>query len=178
MKLKKIVRLACVASSVLLLSACATTGSSDQNGAGSAGGKSNMQANGTETSGVSNGANLQGESQYYSLNAPAKQIYHFGFNMSNVESKYMDSIQAQAKYLIGHPNAKVMLAGNTDPIGTAEYNVALGWRRAQAVASVLMSYGVPKNQIEEMSYGEEKLVTHNPSDYWENRRTVLTYLSE
>jgi len=50
-----------------------------------------------------------------------------------------------------------MLAGNTDPLGSQEYNFHLGAKRAKAVYDYLLQQGVPASQMCMVSYGELRL---------------------
>ena len=111
------------------------------------------------------------------LDAPANQTYHFGFNQYTVSQDLYDSIQAQADYLVEHPRAHVMVEGHTDARGSREYNIGLGERRAKAVADVLMSFGVGPTQIETVSYGKERPVAYGEAeaDYAKNRRANLIF---
>lgn len=149
--------------------------SSKQVGVRDAGGDgSNVTSNGLG-SGVSFERQEQGE--VYTTQVPRNQIYLFAFDNSQLARKYLPSLNAQARYLITHPGASVMLAGHTDPRGSREYNIALGERRANAVAQLMRLAGVPKRQIRVVSYGEERPVafgTDNKS-YRLNRRVELTY---
>lgn len=163
---------------VLALSSCTTTGSksaytSDNGMAGV------TTTAGATTSGVSGDMGFMGTDAANAnrLRAPYNQVYHFAFNKDSIESGDVDSINVQANYLVAHPNARVRLDGNTDERGSREYNVALGWRRAKAVASILKQQGVSPKQIVLNSYGEEKPVAfcHNESCYKLNRRVALTY---
>jgi peptidoglycan-associated lipoprotein len=105
------------------------------------------------------------------------QTYHFALDSYVVHHGDLASIKAQCDYLVAHPDAKVRIAGNTDERGSREYNVALGWRRAQAVANIMQRQGVAPNQIDIISYGEEKPVAfgHDEDSWWQNRRDDLTY---
>ena len=91
-----------------------------------------------------------------SMNSPASQTYYFGFDQSRIKDEDMAALEIQAHYLAMHPRAKVRLEGNTDSIGSREYNVGLGWRRDQGVSSLLKQYGVRPNQINMVSYGKER----------------------
>ena len=72
----------------------------------------------------------------------------------------------------------VRLEGHADERGTREYNLALGERRAKAVANYLAIQGVPRPQIEVISYGEEKpaALGQGESAWAQNRRVELIYL--
>jgi len=111
------------------------------------------------------------------LKAPYNQVYHFGFDKYEVDHNDIESINVQAAYLVAHQGAKVRLEGNTDSRGSREYNVALGWKRAKAVAAILKQQGVSDSQIATMSYGKERLVAEgdDESAHHLNRRTDLAY---
>ena len=92
----------------------------------------------------------------------------------------MEAVQAlrgHAKYLVANPSANVVLEGHADERGTREYNMALGERRAKAIARVLTVNGVSSSQIELVSFGEEKpaVMGHNESSWAQNRRVELKY---
>jgi peptidoglycan-associated lipoprotein len=71
----------------------------------------------------------------------------------------------------------VRVEGNTDERGSAEYNLALGQRRAQAVVSALKVYGVRDTQMEAISWGEEKprAEGHDEAAWSQNRRADVVY---
>jgi peptidoglycan-associated lipoprotein len=111
------------------------------------------------------------------LKAPYNQTYHFDLNKYDVKQDDTDSINAQAEYLLAHSSAKIRLEGNCDDRGSREYNIALGWKRAKAVAAVLKQQGVSNAQIATVSYGKEKLVAfgHDEEAHRLNRRVDLIY---
>lgn len=97
---------------------------------------------------------------------------HFEFNSSTVGSEYLSEIESHAKVIRGDSSIRVEVEGHCDRRGTTEYNMALGERRAKAVAGALTRYGAPASQISIVSYGEE--IPLDPSDseeaYAKNRR--------
>ena len=78
---------------------------------------------------------------------------------------------------MAHASARVILEGHTDPRGSREYNVALGERRANAVAEFMKEKGVNPEQIRVVSYGAQRLAApgRTESDYQLDRRVVLVY---
>ncbi len=66
----------------------------------------------------------------------------------------------------------IKVAGNCDELGTEEYNLALGQRRADAVKTYLSHLGVSQNQVNTVTYGEEKPLNsgHTPDAWAANRR--------
>lgn len=121
------------------------------------------------------GGQMEGES--YTTKAPHNQVYLFAYDNSILDRKYVPSLNAQSEYLKSHPGARVLLAGHTDERGSREYNVALGERRANAVAQIMRMSGVSRNQIRVVSYGKERPVNfgHDEASHRQNRRVEFIY---
>jgi peptidoglycan-associated lipoprotein len=167
MRVKSVLKLGTIAASVLFIASCSkTSGSADSLG--------DMAANGlgqlTHFAGQEAG-------EMYTTQAPHNQVYRFSYDDSNVAEKYVPSIHAQANYLKSHPNARILLAGHTDERGSREYNVALGERRANAVAAIIRMSGVERHQVRVVSYGKERPINlgHDEESHAQNRRVELTY---
>lgn len=111
------------------------------------------------------------------LRAPANQSYYFSFNQTTMRARDINALNVQAKYLLDHPNAQIVLYGNTDNRGSREYNVGLGYRRDESVKHFLLLQGVNSKQIKEVSYGKEHpLYWGSTEQAWAlNRRVDLTY---
>jgi peptidoglycan-associated lipoprotein len=78
-----------------------------------------------------------------------------------------------ATWLKAHPSIKVLLEGHCDERNTAEYNLALGWRRANAAKDYLVSLGVAGDALATISYGEERpFATGHDEKAWELNRRV------
>jgi peptidoglycan-associated lipoprotein len=79
--------------------------------------------------------------------------------------------------LAQNPNVSVILEGHTDERGTREYNLALGERRAKSVQQLMQVQGVLPDQIQVISFGEERPVAldHSESAWRLNRRVELLY---
>ena len=104
-------------------------------------------------------------------------IFYFDFDKSELRSDVRQQLSEQAA-LLENKTGVVRLEGHADERGTREYNMALGERRAKAVANYLASMGVPSSQIETVSYGEEKpaALGHDESAWSLNRRVELIYI--
>ena len=74
------------------------------------------------------------------------------------------------------PNTRFVVEGNCDERGSAEYNLALGERRAAAAKEFLTQIGVPADHLTTISYGQERPVCtdHNEDCWQKNRRAHLT----
>ncbi|REH36775.1 peptidoglycan-associated lipoprotein [Paraperlucidibaca baekdonensis] len=107
------------------------------------------------------------------------RVYYFGTNLSDITAIAYGGLNAHAQYLINNPNTRLQLSGHTDERGTREYNLALGERRANAVARYLVSAGVNAGQLTVVSYGKEKpVVDGSYEEAWaQNRRVELDYVS-
>jgi outer membrane protein OmpA-like peptidoglycan-associated protein len=75
-----------------------------------------------------------------------------------------------------NPNLRLEVEGHTCNIGTAEYNLALGERRANAVRDYLTSRGISVDRLRTVSYGEERPKHDNSREETRrlNRRAALT----
>lgn len=96
----------------------------------------------------------------------------FDFDKSELTEDGRRTTQVVADYMKKNPKARVQIEGHCDERGTAEYNMALGDRRATAVMTYLVSLGVPKAALSTVSFGEEKpLDPGNDEGAWaKNRR--------
>jgi peptidoglycan-associated lipoprotein len=113
-------------------------------------------------------------------NILSKRSIYFDFDKDIVKEEYRALIEAHAKYLSEHANAKVVLQGNADERGTREYNLSLGQRRAVAVKKSLNLLSVQDQQIETVSFGEEKATAGcvDESCHQTNRRVDIVYEGE
>ncbi|SFB90045.1 peptidoglycan-associated lipoprotein [Marinospirillum celere] len=109
---------------------------------------------------------------------PEVMTIYFDFDKSNIRSEFYDDLNAHAAYLQANPDARVVLEGHTDERGTREYNMALGERRGNSVQRYLSLQGVSGDQMEVVSYGEERPVVRNAQtreDHAKNRRVEFIY---
>ena len=100
------------------------------------------------------------------------QSIYFDFDKSDIKSDAEAKLKANAAWLSKNTKANVQVQGNCDERGTAEYNIALGDRRAKSAQKYLVNLGVKKDHLSTISYGKEKPVCndHNESCWWQNRR--------
>ncbi|MCD6039120.1 MAG: pal [Gammaproteobacteria bacterium] len=159
-------------SSILALSACSAPGHKGQDEAAAAA----DAISGAQTSGVGDSSNF-GDQAGGPGQSLAKRTYYFDYDNSQIHDQDKPAISANADYLIAHATARIILEGHTDPRGSREYNVALGERRANAVADFMKEKGVSPEQIRVVSYGAQRLAApgRTESDYRLDRRVVLVY---
>ena len=96
----------------------------------------------------------------------------FDFDKSEVREDGRQTCRVVADYLKKNPRAKLLIEGHCDERGTAEYNMALGERRATAVMTYLVSLGVSKAALSTVSFGKEKPLDpgHDEEAWAKNRR--------
>jgi peptidoglycan-associated lipoprotein len=109
--------------------------------------------------------------------APAQEsafeTIYFDFDKSDLRQDARDVLSKNANILLKEkPTAKVQIAGNCDERGSAEYNLALGERRAKSAEQYLITLGVAADRLSIISYGKEKpAVEGNDEAAWaKNRR--------
>ncbi len=95
---------------------------------------------------------------------------YFDFDRSDIRPGDAKILEENARILKENPDVKIMIEGHCCPIGTSEYNMALGWRRANSARDYLVKLGISKDRLSTISYGEERLVTTVEAEYWKNRR--------
>ncbi|MGD0585105.1 MAG: peptidoglycan-associated lipoprotein Pal [Oryzomonas sp.] len=108
--------------------------------------------------------------------AAFENIY-FDFDKSDLRQDARDVLSKNADILLkSKPTVKILIAGNCDERGSAEYNLALGERRAKSAQQYLITLGVAPDRLSIISYGKEKpAVEGNDEAAWaKNRRDEFT----
>ncbi|MCY9861041.1 OmpA family protein [Vibrio coralliirubri] len=102
---------------------------------------------------------------------------NFEFDSAKLSTDAKALIQRHVKLLKESEQLKVILEGHTDSTGDRSYNLKLGERRALTVKDYAIAQGALPHQIEVISYGEEKLITHelNDKELRLNRRAEFVY---
>ena len=110
-------------------------------------------------------------------NPLSRRSIFFDFDSFVVRDDFRPVLEAHARFLVSNPTRKIVLQGNTDDRGSREYNIALGQKRADAVRRAMVALGVAENQMEAVSFGEErpKNSGSDESAYAENRRVDIAY---
>lgn len=103
------------------------------------------------------------------------RIVYFDFDSFVLRDEYRPLVEGHAKSLITLSERRVSLQGHADERGGREYNLALGQKRAEAVARALELLGVNPAQIEAVSFGEERPAVpgHDEAAWAKNRRVEL-----
>jgi OOP family OmpA-OmpF porin len=100
---------------------------------------------------------------------------YFDFDRSTLRPEALRLLDDAVTKLQANPGKNIVVEGHTCNIGTAEYNLALGDRRARSVQSYLTSRGVAAGRLEIRSYGEERPKYDNAREETRrlNRRAAL-----
>lgn len=100
------------------------------------------------------------------------QTVYFDFDRYELRPDARERLAANARFLKEHPELEVAVEGHADERGTAEYNLALGDRRASSTRGYLSSLGVTGERLRSVSHGEERpeCVESGESCWWKNRR--------
>jgi peptidoglycan-associated lipoprotein len=122
------------------------------------------------------GAPIPGSTQDFVINV-GDRVY-FDFDKYTVRDDGRPILDAQAAWLRRYPMVRVRIEGNTDELGTREYNFALGARRANSVMQYLAGRGVEPSRIDTVSYGKEHPVDTSGGDaaqaHNRNAHTTIT----
>ena len=97
-----------------------------------------------------------GTPEDFEANVPSK-IY-FKFDRSDLTEAGKNNAKVQAAWLNTYPNTTATVEGHTDERGTAEYNMALGARRAESTKEALVREGVNSDRLTTISYGKDRPV--------------------
>ena len=102
---------------------------------------------------------------------------YFDFDSSVLTAETVDTLNNQVTYLQENEE-QIVVAGHADERGTREYNIGLGERRANAVATYLESKGIAEERIEVVSYGKDKPAVegHNEAAWAKNRRATTHFV--
>ena len=103
----------------------------------------------------------------------------FAVDTSTITPQGQTILDGQAQWLLTNTDYRAVIEGHADEQGTREYNLALGFRRANAIREYLVSRGVPSGRLQTTSFGKERPVEvcSQESCYANNRRavTVLSF---
>ena len=115
------------------------------------------------------------------LDDPASDLFvrtiYFDYDSANIREDSLLIVREHGKYLSSSPERLIRLEGHADERGTREYNLALGEERAKSVREVLLLEGAQEEQIEIVSFGEERPTVEGTDDaaLQLNRRVEVVY---
>ncbi|MBE0413501.1 peptidoglycan-associated lipoprotein Pal [Yoonia sp.] len=145
-------------------------------GSGGAGAGADVGVNGAGAGGV---GSVSDPSSPMFFNQTIGDRVLFVIDSSAISQEGRAILDGQAQWLLTNADYRAIIEGHADEQGTREYNLALGFRRANAVREYLVSRGVPSGRLEVTSYGKERPIEicSQESCYAQNRRavTVLSF---
>ena len=105
---------------------------------------------------------------------------HFDYDKYEIRREDEEILKENAAFLKKNPKMKIQIEGHCDERGTAEYNLALGERRANHTKKYLVSLGITLDRISTITYGEERPLDpgHNDEAWGKNRRAHIVVLSK
>lgn len=100
----------------------------------------------------------------------------FDLDDFSIRPDQVPTIQTDAQFLKEHPEMNIVVEGHCDELGSTEYNLALGDKRAAQVRTALEKAGIPTSRMRTISYGKEMPVcTDQNEGCWRmNRRAHIT----
>lgn len=124
-----------------------------------------------ETTKIKDTANEQSSLMEATTKSPVSDI-NFDYDSYSIRPDAREILKANADYLLKHKVSSIVVEGHCDERGTAEYNMALGERRAQETKKFLVNLGINESITKTVSYGEERpLDPNNNEEAWaKNRR--------
>ena len=104
----------------------------------------------------------------------------FDYDSAQIRESERTKLEAVGDYLKKNAGVGVIIEGNCDERGSAEYNLALGERRALAARAYLIGLGIDGANLQTKSYGEEKPVNpgHDESAWSINRRDEFVFFKQ
>lgn len=97
-------------------------------------------------------------------------VIYFEFDSADLLGTARSTLEQNAEWLEADAKRTLTIEGHTDEVGTPEYNLGLGERRARAAKDYLVRLGIDAKRISIITYGEEKPAS--PEDE-KNRRSVF-----
>jgi peptidoglycan-associated lipoprotein len=95
----------------------------------------------------------------------------FDYDSDSLRPEGQAAATKAASYLVSHPDIKIVIGGYCDDRGSAEYNLALGEKRANSAKTALVNGGVAASRIRVVSYGKEKqFCTEDTEECWQQNR--------
>jgi peptidoglycan-associated lipoprotein len=105
------------------------------------------------------------------------RVIYFDFDSFVIKDEFRPTVEAHAKVLVADRKKRLAIEGHTDERGGREYNLALGQKRAEAVAKSLVLLGATDAQMEAVSFGKERPAAQGSDEaaWAKNRRAELIY---
>ena len=103
---------------------------------------------------------------------------HFAFDSYELTAAEATKLTALVDFMKKYPKTIITLEGHTDELGTREYNLALGERRANTVKEHLIKNGMSGDRVRTVSYGKERpMCLGANASCWSMNRRVHVYIN-
>lgn len=105
---------------------------------------------------------------------PLKPIY-FDYDKSVIRPDQLETLVNNIKYIKDNEYFTVAIVGHCDERGSTEYNMALGYKRAESLKAYLVAHGIPAKRIKALSVGKERPADprHCEEAWAKNRRALF-----
>jgi peptidoglycan-associated lipoprotein len=112
-------------------------------------------------------------------NSPFQPVF-YAYDEDTIDAAGQQALNANAALMKKYSSWIVTIEGHSDERGTAEYNLALGERRALAARNYLVSLGIPADRLRTVSYGKEFPFEpgHEEGSWSKNRRAHFVVTSK
>ena len=155
-------KVAGLALAAVLAAACAGSG-----GSGSADSRGEF----VKEAAADPGMGARGSTMKGAANADGFESIYFAFDAASLSSTARQSLRTNATVLQEGKKTRLEIQGNCDERGTAEYNLALGKRRAEAAKQYMIDLGIHPSRLTTISFGEENPATRgNAESAWARNR--------
>ena len=125
--------------------------------------------------GITEQASLSALSRQFMAQTP--YTVNFDFDRDNLDGRARRDLNAQAKWILAHPEVRFSVFGHTDKVGSNAYNEDLGLRRATEVVAYLTGRGINPDRLEALvTYGEELPIIQTELRERVNRRATTVVM--
>ena len=157
----------------VILAACSSTDTTDEDAAAVAAAEAADEQAAQEARAQAAAAKAE-QQRLHDAAMAAGTVFYFAFDSSALTDEARAAVDAHIAAMLGNDHS-IRLEGHTDERGTREYNLALAERRANAVRDYMVANGVASYRIETISYGEESPVAFGSGEanWQQNRRVEL-----
>ena len=111
--------------------------------------------------------------------AALKDIY-YQFDSTDLITEAQEILKKNAEWMKANPKSRVEVEGHCDDVGSAEYNLALGAKRAQVAKDFLINQGISPDRLVTISYGKEAPACFEQTEQCrvQNRRARFVMFTE
>lgn len=170
MKMNNMIKTAALALTVFGLAACSSTSETEETTA-----PVMRDASADAAAAAARAEQERLERQRIEQAALNTTVFYFDFDVAEFQPSDRETLIVHARNLAANPNRRIRLEGHADERGTREYNLALGERRANSIRDFMIVNGASRNQLETVSYGEERPAVRGQTEdaYRQNRRVEV-----